>query len=130
MASGLPAWQGWWLAGFATLGLALSTRVNQLQRAEYQPLIDACTALPLAPAALTARRASCALLPLGLPLAVLAALLPWADLRAPVAAAYLLANALASAWEVAVPGNDPSARASRWGVSAVLLVALASAVLP
>lgn len=129
-ASGLAAWQGWWLAGFAGLGLIVSTRVNQLSRAEYQPLIEACAALPLSRKALSARRASWALLPLGLPLALLAALLPWPGVRTPVALAYLAANGAASAWEVAVPSTDPAARASRWGFWLVLLVALASAVMP
>ena len=129
-ASGLAAWQGWWLAGFAALGLMVSTRVNQLSRAEYQPLIDACAVLPLSRRALSVRRALWALLPLGGPLALLAALLPWPDLRLPVALAYLAANAAASVWEVAVPNTDPAARASRWGVWLVLLVALASEVMP
>ena len=129
-ASGLAAWQGWWLAGFALLGLIVSTRVNQLSRAEYQPLIDACAVLPLSPAGLQRRRAAWALLPLGLPLALLAALLPWPAVRLPLAVAYLAANGVASAWEVAVPGADPAARASRWGVWGVLLLALASEVMP
>ena len=71
-----------------------------------------------------------ALAPLGLPLALLSVLLPWPSLRVPVALAYLAANAAASAWEVAVPSTDPAARASRWGVWLVLLVALASEVMP
>ena len=128
--SGLAAWQGWWLAGFAGLGLVVSTRVNQLSRAKYQPLIDACAVLPLSRQALSAQRALWALLPLGLPLALLAALLPWPGLRVPLALAYLAANAAASAWEVAWPASDPAARASRWGVWLVLLVALASEVMP
>ena len=129
-ASGLAAWQGWWLAGFAVLGLMVSSCVNQLSRAEYQALINACAVLPLSPAGLRRRRAAWALLPLALPLALLAALLPWPGLRVPVALAYLAANGAASVWEVAVPSTDPAAHASRWGVWLVLLVALASAVMP
>ena len=129
-ASGLAAWQGWWLAGFAALGLIVSSRVNQLSRAEYQPLITACAVLPLSLARLQRRRAAWALLPLGLPLSLLAALLPWPNLRLPVAVAYLAANLAASTWEVAVPSIDPAARASRWGVWLVLLLALASEVMP
>ena len=128
--SGLAAWQGWWLAGFAALGLIVSSRVSQLSRAEYQPLIAACAVLPLSLAGLQRRRAAWALLPLGLPLALLAALLPWPGLRLPVAVAYLAANLAASTWEVAVPSTDPAARASRWGVWLVLLLALASEVMP
>ena len=129
-ASGLAAWQGWWLAGFAGLGLSLSSRVNQQSRAEYQPLIAACAVLPLSLAGLQRRRAAWALLPLGLPLALLAALLPWPGVRVPVAMANLAANLAASTWEVAVPSIDPAARASRWGVWLVLLLALASEVMP
>ena len=129
-ALGLAAWQGWWLAGFAALGLSVSSRVNQLSRAEYQPLIAACAVLPLSLAGLQRRRAAWALLPLGLPLFLLAALLPWPGLRLPVAVAYLAANLAASTWEVAVPSTDPAARASRWGVWLVLLLALASEVMP
>lgn len=128
--SSIAAWQGWWLAGFAALGLIVTTRVNQLSRADFQPLIDACAALPLSRPPWSARRAAWALLPLGLPLALLAASIPWPELRAPVAWAYLVANAAASAWEVALPSSDPAARASRWGVWLVLLLALASAVMP
>ena len=128
--SGLAAWQGWWLAGFGALGLIVTTRVNLLSRADFQALIDACAALPLSRPAWAARRAAWALLPLVLPLALLAASMPWPELRAPVAGAYLAANVAASAWEVAWPGSDPAARASRWGVWLVLLLALASAVMP
>ena len=128
--SGLAAWQGWWLAGFAAWALMLTTRVNQLSRAEYLPLIQACTALPLSPNGLRARRAAWALLPLALALGLLAVLLPWPSLRWPVALAYLAANVLASVWEVTQPATDPAARASRWGVWLVLLVALASEVMP
>ena len=108
----------------------LTTRVNQLSRAEYLPLIQACAALPLSPGGLRARRAAWALLPLALALGLLAVLLPWPSLRWPVALAYLAANVLASGWEVTQPAADPAARASRWGVWLVLLVALASEVMP
>ena len=91
---------------------------------------DACAVLPLSIGALSARRAAWALAPLGLALALLSVLLPWPSLRVALALVYLGSNAAASAWEVAVPSTDPAARASRWGVWLVLLVALASEVMP
>ena len=124
-----PPLTGWWLAGFALVALLVSSRADRLSRADYQPVSAACAVLPLAPQHLRRQRALRALLPALLGYAGLARALPWASLRAAVAWAYLLAGVGLCALEVINRPPDVAGQASRWWVSLVLLVALASEVL-
>ena len=123
-----PSRTGWWLAGFALVALLLSSRADRLSRAEFQPLIAACAVLPLAPQRLHRQRALLALLPALLGYGVLALTLPWASLRGAVACTYLLAGVGLCALEVVSRPLEVASQASRWWVSLVLLVALASEV--
>ncbi len=124
-----PAATGWWLAGFALANLLVSTRVNTLSQREHTPLLAACAVLPLPPAGLRRQRVALALLPTGLGGLLLAGLLPWSQTRPPVALAYLLANVAVALVEVCSTPADAGAKASRWLLSLVVLVALASEVM-
>ena len=145
---------GWCLAGFALLSLLVSTRVNTLSRAELLPLVAACAVLPLSPKRLCRQRAALALLPCGLGVLGLLAMmltLPPGVVRGPVAAAFLLACLAASTMEVLSAGmgaatgaavgdvagaamavglaTDAGNQASRWLLSLVMMVALATEVM-
>ena len=124
-----PALAGWWLAAFALAGLLVSTRVNSLSRREFAALLAACTPLPLAPTALQHQRVALAMLPLLCGLLLLAGLLPWGQTRPLLALAFLLANTLVALLEVTSTPADAAAKASRWLLSLVVLVALASEVM-
>lgn len=124
-----PALAGWWLAAFALAGLLVSTRVNTLSRREFAALLAACTPLPLASTTLQRQRVSLAMLPLLLGVLLLAGLLPWGQARPLVAVAYLLANAALALVELCSSPADASAKASRWLVTLVVLLALASEVM-
>lgn len=120
---------GWWLAAFAALGMLVTTRVNNLSRAELLPLILACASLPLAPRRLQRQRAWLALLPCALGLGVLALALPWQAARGPVAVAFMTVCLAVNAVEVTVVSADATHRSSRWLFLLALMVALASEVM-
>jgi hypothetical protein len=125
-----PALVPWALSGLALGLLVVVTRAHALAGQELAALESAAAVLPLHPSALTrARRAAC-LLPVlpGLGCALLG--LPGTGVRAPVFAAYLLACTGSAAAELlSAPAADPAAKASRWLVSLVLCVCLATEVM-
>jgi hypothetical protein len=130
----LPMWApsalGWCLAIWSLSLLVVASQLQALSRLEFSPLMVACAVLPLSPAALSRQRAALALVPAGLGLLALAALLPWAQLRGAVALAYLVTCGGAALAEVLGLGGHSESKAARWLVSLVLMVALASEVLP
>lgn len=125
-----PAAAGWWLAALAAAALLLTTRLQALASLEFAPLLSACAVLPLAPQRLRWQRAALVLMPSALGLAASAAALPWPQARPLVALAYALAWGAAHAAEVAWADQVPADKAARWVVSLVVLLALASEVVP
>jgi hypothetical protein len=137
----LARWTGlaaWWLAGFAALAFALTTRLNGVLTADLAPVHLACTPLPLSMQMLLRTRRTTALLPQLVGQAVLlAALVPSRHaVRPAVLAAYMLAAVAGAAHQViattSIDGpreQDPANRVSAWLFILVLLVALASEVI-
>jgi hypothetical protein len=134
----LAHWTGlaaWWLAGFAALAFALTTRLNAVITADLAPVHLACAPLPLSMQMLLRARRAAALLPqlIG-QAALLAALVPSRhSVRPAVLAAYMLAAVAGAAHQViattSIDGpreQDPANRVSVWLFILVLLVALAS----
>ena len=131
----------WVLAALALGLLVVVTRAHTLAGQEFAALQAACVGLPLRPRALLRARQAACLLPLlpGLGAAVLG--LPAAGVRLPVLAAYLLACTGSAVVEVLSdpadpaadpatdPATDPVTKASRWLVSLVLCICLASEVM-
>ncbi|MEX8520723.1 MAG: hypothetical protein AB3X44_19645 [Leptothrix sp. (in: b-proteobacteria)] len=140
MAAGLwrwPAQASWWLAGFAALGLLVSSRLHRLAREGLVELHQACAMLPISPHAPAWALSLLALAPLTLGLTALLAVLhggaaPVAgQIRPAVLAAYVATSLLASLIDVR-PGQTHMAAeqtSSRWLFSLVLLLALASEVM-
>ncbi len=134
-AAGLWLWgerAGWWLAGFALMSLALTTRLQSLADSDLAPLHEAALPLPLSATALRRTRQLIVWSPLPPALAVLmAALLHGPHAPRPVLLmAYAAACLAASAAQVLARGKSPETQVSRWLLSLVLMIALASEVLP
>jgi hypothetical protein len=126
---GWPPLVPWVLATLALGLLVVVTRAHALAGQEFAALEAACPALPLHPLALSrARRAAC-LLPVLPALGGALAGLPADGVRVPVLVAYLLACAGSAAAEVLSAPADPAAKASRWLVSLVLCICLATEVM-
>jgi len=124
-----PAAASWWLAAFAAGLLYAVTRIESLARADWLPLYEACSMLPLRPAALRRARAGVALLP-ALPGALVLVLsLPHNGVRRGVLWAYAAACLLACLAELPEPPDDAGTRSARWLFSLVVLLALASEVM-
>jgi hypothetical protein len=123
-----PQGGGWWLAALAAAALALTARSAALAAEELAPLIEAAAMLPLPPA--TLRRAAAALPVLAL-LPALTALPAVLHGARPAVLAVFIAGQVAAAvmlslWHPA----EAETRAGRWLLCLVLLLALASEVLP
>lgn len=127
-----PAGVSWCLAATSVLALAVAGRVGQLARLELAPLVQACDALPLSGTRVLRAGLGLALLPPGLGLAGLAAVLalgPPAGFRLPVFAAWVAVCAGCCAIEVLAAPTDAQTRSGRWLVSLVLCICLATEVL-
>jgi hypothetical protein len=124
-----PAFVPWALAALALLLLVAVSRAHALAGQEFAALEAACIALPLHPAALPRARAAVCLLPLlpGLGAALVG--LPAAGVRMPVFLAYALACAGSAVAEVLSAPADRTEKSSRWLVSLVLCVCLATEVM-
>ncbi len=140
-ASGLTLWPqhaAWWLAAFALLAQAFSTRSSSLLHSEREPLHAACAALPLSALWLSRSRQIVALAPLLSGLLALCLALAWACpfVQPEVLCAYaavmlggnVALNATAARNSASPRKEDAAARVTWWLVIAVLQIALASEV--
>ncbi len=140
-AGGLARWPQhapWWLAAFALLAQAFSSRLNSLVHSELEPLHAACGALPLSGTWLLRSRQIVALAPLlsGLPALWLALAGTSLVVQPAVLCAYaavmlggnVALNATAARNWASPLKEDAAARVSWWLVIAVMQIALASEV--
>ncbi len=133
-----PLHAPWWLAAFALLAQAFSTRLSSLVNRELEPLHDACAALPLSALWLSRSRQIVALAPLLSGLPALGLALAWSSLvvQPEVLCAYaavmlggnLALNATAARNSASPLKEDAAARVSWWLVVVVMQIALASEV--
>lgn len=133
-----PLYASWWLAAFAALAQALTTRLNVLVVTELGALHGACAALPVSNRWLQVARRTVAMAPLLTGLALLPTALAYSPvaLQTTVWMAYLVALPLGNMALVAASGAQPkvqrsedaAARVSWWLVVLVLSLALASEV--
>ena len=132
----MPGWASWWLAGFAAAALLLATRVRALQEQIWPHWQPAMAALPVSPRHLRRVEQLLALLPIWLALMALVAVLLCGPLSPrPMVLALYLTACLLGPWlqarqRAARRGDDPAARAAYWFITLVLMLALASEVLP
>ena len=119
----------WWIAGFAAMALTVVARVNRLSHLEFDDLFAACRHLPLQLPPLQRARTALCLLPVLPGLAGLCALLPRTEVRWPVLAAYVLACVGCCAVEAQALPADATERSSRWLLSLILCVVLATEVM-
>ncbi len=133
-----PLYTSWWLAAFAALAQALTTRLNVLVTTELGALHGACAALPVSTRWLQMARRGVAMAPLVLGLALLPTALAHSAVALQTTAwiAYLAALPLGNMALIAASGappkvqgsEDAAARVSGWLVILVLSLALASEV--
>jgi hypothetical protein len=130
-----PHWTSWWLAGFAALAQATSSRLNGLIALELGGLHEACAPLPVRPDRLRLARLALALAPLLLAQGLLLGALAYArvSVQTGVLAACLAAMLLGNlALNVAASSQprpqDAAARVSWWLLILVATIALASEV--
>ncbi|HMC16940.1 MAG TPA: hypothetical protein VKI18_14980 [Albitalea sp.] len=118
----------WWLAAFAALSLLLTSRLRSLAETDLAPLHDAAAPLPLRREVLRWSRHGVVLSPLPPALAaiVIALLHGPRDVRPAVLAAYGVTCVAASVVQVVWPGRVAESQVSRWLLSLVLMLALAS----
>ena len=129
-----PDMVGWFLAGYAVLGLSITTRLSDLINAELAPLHDACAPLPINTAHLLRARQALALLPPTLALVFLSATGWWmqADLYAAPLVGYLTVNWVFNGLVVAKTLKRDEGKASNdaalWLLMLVIVLAFASEV--
>jgi hypothetical protein len=125
-----PHGVAWWLAALALLAMLVATRINHLAREELQPLLHACSMLPLRLQRVEWLRASLGVWPVLLALGVTAVVLlgqpAW---RPVVGAAFAVALLMSVLLEVIAPPATAEDKAARWLFSLVLCVCLATEVM-
>ena len=119
-------WASGWMAGHATLSLLVATRINALSRLELEPVLAECGSLPISPRMLRLGRATTALLPGLLGMAMLLAAISAVRLRPLVLCAFVAVSFVSWLIEVLTESEDPATKGMRWLFSLVLLVALAT----
>lgn len=132
----MPGWASWWLAAFAAAALLLATRVRALQRQIWPRWQPAMAALPVSERQLRRVEQVLSLMPICLALTPLIAVLALGPFTPrPVVLALYLGACLIGPWlqtlqREARADDDPATRAAYWFITLVLMLALASEVLP
>jgi hypothetical protein len=127
-----PSWAPWWLAVQGVVAMVLVVRLRALATLELAPLLQACAVLPLSPARLRAALDGVCMLPGLAAAAALAAAVPAAapHARPGVLAAWWCWLLAAALLELRAPARDTTVQSARWIFLSIVVLALASEVMP